>query len=53
MGVFTNVPQVLYRKRLPAISPTKVEPFRIELRNPPEVPVHRDLGMPNVWIYLE
>ena len=53
VGVFTNVPQVLYRKRLPAISPTKGEPFRIELRNPPEVPVHRDLGMPNVWIYLE
>ena len=53
VGVFTDVPQVLYRKRLPAISPKKGEPFRIELRNPPEVPVHRHLGMPNVWIYLE
>lgn len=53
VGVFTDVPPLLYRKALPAITLTRGEPFRIELRNPPEVPVHRDLGMPNVWIYLD
>lgn len=53
VGVFTDVPQVLYRKALPAITPTKGKPLRIELRNPPEMPVHRDLRMPNVAIELE
>lgn len=53
VGVDANVPQVLFSKPLPDFKLNAGEPFRIELRNPPEMPVHRDLGMPNVAIELK
>jgi alpha-L-fucosidase len=53
VGVFADVPQLQYRNELPSFQVTAGEPLRIELRNAPDVPVHRDLGMPNVWISLD
>ncbi len=53
VGVQTDLPQVLYRKELPSLRLTAGRPFQIELRNSPDVSVHRDLGMPNVSIVLE
>lgn len=50
VGVFSNVPQVVFRKVLPYVQMPAGQPFRIVLRNAPDVPVHSDLGMPNVWI---
>jgi alpha-L-fucosidase len=53
VGVYTREPQFLYRKALPPIALKAGQPVRMELQNAPDVPVHRDLGMQNVWVVLD
>lgn len=53
MGVFTNVPQVLYKKLLPEVSMEKNKTFQVSLQLPQQYPVHQNIHAPNCIIQLK